>query len=158
MDKDRVEGSAKEIKGKAKEVAGKVLGDAKLESEGKTDGAAGKIQTRCLVMLSWSPKARPTGQQERSRMLSAASKTRSRGSHRYGEVLVEVAGKVLGDAKLESEGKTDRAAGKIQTRCLVMLSWSPKARPTEQQERSRMLSAASKTRSRGSNRDRKSTR
>jgi uncharacterized protein YjbJ (UPF0337 family) len=28
MDKDRVEGSAKEIKGKAKEVAGKVLGDA----------------------------------------------------------------------------------------------------------------------------------
>ena len=44
MDKDRVEGSAKEIKGKAKEVAGKVLGDAKLESEGKTDRAAGKIQ------------------------------------------------------------------------------------------------------------------
>ena len=32
------------IKGKAKEVAGKVLGDAKLESEGKTDQAAGKIQ------------------------------------------------------------------------------------------------------------------
>jgi uncharacterized protein YjbJ (UPF0337 family) len=44
MDKDRVEGSAKEIKGKTKEVAGKVLGDAKLESEGKTDRAAGKIQ------------------------------------------------------------------------------------------------------------------
>jgi hypothetical protein len=30
MDKDRIEGSAKEIKGKIKEVAGKVLGDAKL--------------------------------------------------------------------------------------------------------------------------------
>jgi uncharacterized protein YjbJ (UPF0337 family) len=44
MDKDRVEGSAKEIKGKAKEVAGKVLGDAKLKSEGKADQAAGKIQ------------------------------------------------------------------------------------------------------------------
>ena|SRR5271166_6400557 len=44
MDKDRVEGSAKEIKGKTKEVAGKVLGDAKLESEGKADQAAGKIQ------------------------------------------------------------------------------------------------------------------
>jgi len=29
-----VEGSAKEIKGKTKEGAGKVLGDAKLESEG----------------------------------------------------------------------------------------------------------------------------
>lgn len=44
MDKDRVEGSAKEIKGKAKEVAGKVLGDAKLESEGKADKVEGKIQ------------------------------------------------------------------------------------------------------------------
>ena len=44
MDKDRIKGSAKEIKGKAKEVVGKVLGDAKLESEGKTDRAAGKIQ------------------------------------------------------------------------------------------------------------------
>jgi uncharacterized protein YjbJ (UPF0337 family) len=43
-DKDRVEGSAKEIKGKTKEGAGKVLGDAKLESEGNADEAAGKIQ------------------------------------------------------------------------------------------------------------------
>jgi len=44
MDKDRVVGSAKEIKGKIKEVAGKVLGDVKLESEGKADQAAGKVQ------------------------------------------------------------------------------------------------------------------
>ena len=44
MDKDRIEGSAKKIKGKIKEVAGKVLGDAKLESEGKADQEAGKVQ------------------------------------------------------------------------------------------------------------------
>ena len=44
MDKDRVEGSAKEIKGKTKEIAGAMLGDAKLESDGKADRAAGKIQ------------------------------------------------------------------------------------------------------------------
>ncbi len=44
MDKDRVVGSAKEIKGKIKEVAGKVIGDVKLESEGKADQAAGKVQ------------------------------------------------------------------------------------------------------------------
>jgi uncharacterized protein YjbJ (UPF0337 family) len=44
MDKDRVEGSAKEIKGKTKEVAGKVLGDAKLESDGKADKIEGKLQ------------------------------------------------------------------------------------------------------------------
>jgi uncharacterized protein YjbJ (UPF0337 family) len=44
MDKDRIEGSAKKIRGKIKEVAGKVRGDAKLESEGKADQAAGKVQ------------------------------------------------------------------------------------------------------------------
>jgi uncharacterized protein YjbJ (UPF0337 family) len=44
MDKDRIEGSEKGIIGKIKEVAGKVLGDAKLESEGKADQAAGKVQ------------------------------------------------------------------------------------------------------------------
>jgi uncharacterized protein YjbJ (UPF0337 family) len=44
MDKDRIEGSAKQVKGAVKEATGKVLGDAKLESEGKADKAAGKIQ------------------------------------------------------------------------------------------------------------------
>ncbi|HXN88840.1 MAG TPA: CsbD family protein [Methylocella sp.] len=44
MDKDRVEGSEKGIIGKIKEVAGKVLGDAKLESEGKAEQATGKVQ------------------------------------------------------------------------------------------------------------------
>jgi uncharacterized protein YjbJ (UPF0337 family) len=44
MDKDRVEGAAKNIKGKVKEAAGKVTGDAKLKSEGKADQVAGKVQ------------------------------------------------------------------------------------------------------------------
>jgi uncharacterized protein YjbJ (UPF0337 family) len=44
MDKDRIEGSATQIKGKVKEVAGKATGDAKLETEGKADQVAGKIQ------------------------------------------------------------------------------------------------------------------
>jgi uncharacterized protein YjbJ (UPF0337 family) len=44
MDRDRVEGSAKNLKGKVKEVAGKVTGDAKLKSEGKADQVAGKVQ------------------------------------------------------------------------------------------------------------------
>ena len=44
MDKDRLEGSAKQAKGAIKEVAGKVTGDAKLEAEGKSDQAAGKVQ------------------------------------------------------------------------------------------------------------------
>jgi uncharacterized protein YjbJ (UPF0337 family) len=44
MDKDRVVGSAKQIKGAVKEVVGKTVGDAKLESEGKADKIEGKVQ------------------------------------------------------------------------------------------------------------------
>jgi uncharacterized protein YjbJ (UPF0337 family) len=44
MDKDRVAGSAKQIKGTIKELVGKATGDAKLESEGKADKVEGKIQ------------------------------------------------------------------------------------------------------------------
>jgi uncharacterized protein YjbJ (UPF0337 family) len=44
MDKDRIIGSAEQAKGAVKEAAGKALGDKKLETEGKTDKAAGKVQ------------------------------------------------------------------------------------------------------------------
>ena len=35
MDKDRIEGAAKQTKGAVKEAVGKVVGDAKLQAEGK---------------------------------------------------------------------------------------------------------------------------
>ena len=44
MDKDRIIGSAEQAKGAMKEIAGKALGDKKLETDGKTDKAAGKVQ------------------------------------------------------------------------------------------------------------------
>jgi uncharacterized protein YjbJ (UPF0337 family) len=44
MDKDRIKGSANQAKGAIKETAGKVTGDTKLESEGKADKVAGKVQ------------------------------------------------------------------------------------------------------------------
>jgi len=44
MDKDRVVGSAKQVKGAVKQAVGKAVGDTKLESEGKTDRIAGKVQ------------------------------------------------------------------------------------------------------------------
>jgi uncharacterized protein YjbJ (UPF0337 family) len=44
IDKDRIEGSANQAKGGVKEATGKVLGDKKLEAEGKADKAAGKVQ------------------------------------------------------------------------------------------------------------------
>ena len=44
MDKGRIAGAARNIKGSIKEVVGKVVGDAKLQSDGKADQVAGKIQ------------------------------------------------------------------------------------------------------------------
>jgi uncharacterized protein YjbJ (UPF0337 family) len=44
VNKDRIKGSAEQAKGAVKETAGKVLGDKKLETEGKTDKIAGKFQ------------------------------------------------------------------------------------------------------------------
>ena len=44
MDKDRIERAARGIKGSVKEAIGKVTGDAKLQSDGKAQRTAGKIQ------------------------------------------------------------------------------------------------------------------
>jgi uncharacterized protein YjbJ (UPF0337 family) len=44
MDKDRIEGSAKQAKGAVKEAAGKLTGDHKTEAEGKADKVEGKVQ------------------------------------------------------------------------------------------------------------------
>jgi uncharacterized protein YjbJ (UPF0337 family) len=44
MDKDRIVGSAKQVKGAVKQMVGKAVGDAKLESEGRADKIEGKVQ------------------------------------------------------------------------------------------------------------------
>jgi uncharacterized protein YjbJ (UPF0337 family) len=44
MDKDRIEGTAKQAKGAVKDAAGKITGDTKLQAEGKADKAEGKVQ------------------------------------------------------------------------------------------------------------------
>jgi len=44
MDKDRIAGAAKELKGSVKEAVGKAVGDAKLQSDGKAEKSAGKVQ------------------------------------------------------------------------------------------------------------------
>jgi uncharacterized protein YjbJ (UPF0337 family) len=44
MDKDRVEGAAKNLGGKVKEATGNVTGDEKLKREGEADQVAGKVQ------------------------------------------------------------------------------------------------------------------
>jgi uncharacterized protein YjbJ (UPF0337 family) len=44
VDKDRIKGSAEQAKGAVKAAAGKILGDKKLETEGQTEKAVGKVQ------------------------------------------------------------------------------------------------------------------
>ena len=44
MNKDRIEGVAKQADGKLKETIGKVVGDTKLQSDGIAEVAAGKVQ------------------------------------------------------------------------------------------------------------------
>jgi len=45
MNKDQVKGNVKEVKGNIKEVAGKLVGNEKLEIEGKVDKAVGNAQS-----------------------------------------------------------------------------------------------------------------
>jgi len=44
IDSDRTDGSAKQLGGKLKEGAGSLIGDQKLEAEGKADQGEGKLQ------------------------------------------------------------------------------------------------------------------
>lgn len=44
MDKDRIKGTAEQVKGSIKEAVGKVTGNDKLQVEGKADKLAGKTQ------------------------------------------------------------------------------------------------------------------
>jgi uncharacterized protein YjbJ (UPF0337 family) len=45
MNKDRIEGAAKQAQGSIKETIGKAVGDAKLRSDGKIEKAEGKVQS-----------------------------------------------------------------------------------------------------------------
>jgi uncharacterized protein YjbJ (UPF0337 family) len=44
MDKDRIAGAATEAKGAIKDAAGKLVGNDKLQAEGKADKIVGKVQ------------------------------------------------------------------------------------------------------------------
>lgn len=45
MDKNRIEGGAKEVKGTVKEAIGKLVGNERLEAEGKIGKAEGEAQS-----------------------------------------------------------------------------------------------------------------
>src|SRR5215469_16698991 len=58
MDKDRVEGAAKQAKGAVKEAWGKATGDAKTQAEGKADKAEGRVQNAVGGMKDAAREAR----------------------------------------------------------------------------------------------------
>lgn len=45
MDKDRIKGAADQAKGAVKDAFGKIVGDPKLQAEGKADKLKGKIES-----------------------------------------------------------------------------------------------------------------
>jgi len=62
IDKDRSDGSAKNIGGKLKEGVGKITGDSKTQAEGKADRSEGKIQnTIGGIKNTLRGKCRPSG-------------------------------------------------------------------------------------------------
>ncbi|APO95870.1 CsbD family protein [Xanthomonas vesicatoria] len=46
MDKNRIEGTAKQVKGSVKEAVGRVTGDKSTELEGAAEKNVGKVQTK----------------------------------------------------------------------------------------------------------------
>jgi len=44
MNRDRIIGSAKQVKGNIEQVTGRIIGDAKLTEDGKIDESEGKLQ------------------------------------------------------------------------------------------------------------------
>jgi uncharacterized protein YjbJ (UPF0337 family) len=44
MDDNRIIGAGKQVKGSIKEAIGKIIGDAKLQIDGKAERAEGKVQ------------------------------------------------------------------------------------------------------------------
>jgi uncharacterized protein YjbJ (UPF0337 family) len=46
MNKNQAEGSAEQVKGAVKEAVGRLVGDKRVEAEGKKDQAAGKLQAQ----------------------------------------------------------------------------------------------------------------
>jgi uncharacterized protein YjbJ (UPF0337 family) len=67
MDKDRIAGVVKQIKGSIKGMFGKAVGDAKLQSDGKTDELEGKVQNAIGGLKDALKKLRI---QDRLRLLS----------------------------------------------------------------------------------------
>ena len=98
MDKNHIEGIGHLVKGAVKEGLGKIIGDAKLTSDGSAERASGEAQYAAgadnLVGID-------------------ADRIRGIG-HQLKGALKEGLGNITGDPKLEADGIAERGAGKAQ--------------------------------------------
>lgn len=100
MPTDRIEGLGHQVKGTLKENLGIAIGDAKLEADGAAEKIVGNAQN----------VAPPGGEQ-----LVGIDTDRIAGiGHQLKGALKTGLGKVIGDAAMQSAGRTERAAGKVQ--------------------------------------------
>ena len=98
MDKNHIEGIGHLVKGAVKEGLGRIIGDAKLASDGSVERASGEAQYAAGADN-----------------LVGVDADRIKGiGHQLKGALKEGLGSITGDAKLEAEGVAERGAGKAQ--------------------------------------------
>jgi uncharacterized protein YjbJ (UPF0337 family) len=101
MENKRIEGIGHQIKGTLKQTLGKLLGDAKLVSDGGAERAAGDAQNI----------ASTAGGQ----IVPGVDTDRITGvGHQMKGAIKAGYGRLVGDGKLEAEGSAERDAGKLQ--------------------------------------------
>ena len=100
MDQDRIDGIGHQIKGAAKAAAGRIIGDAKLASDGAAEQASGKAQADAGTLRDAA-----TGiDQDRIQGIG----------HQLRGVLKQAFGKITGDAAIQADGAAEQASGKAQ--------------------------------------------
>ena len=98
VDKNHIEGIGHLVKGAVKESLGKIIGDAKLASDGSAERASGEVQYAAGADN-----------------LVGVDADRIKGiGHQLKGALKEGLGSITGDPKLEAEGVAERGAGKAQ--------------------------------------------
>jgi len=98
MDNTRIEGIGHQVKGAVKETVGKIIGDAKLVSDGAAERARGHAQTNAGGQL-----------------IPGIDTDRITGvGHQLKGAIKQGFGNLIGDSKLAADGSAERSMGKVQ--------------------------------------------
>ena len=127
MDKDRIKGSAEQAKGAVKEAAGKVFGDKKLETEGKTEKAAGKVQSARWIEGRSARQVRPAPSKGTSHGIDPDYRCISAALWRWRRN-TRVTVEVIGDRTLRSELRVPYRLGALS---FAVTAWCTVRKPTK---------------------------